>query len=193
MAVRVLWVVKGLGPGGAERLLVAAARAHDPEKVQVECAYVLPYKDHLVSALEEAGVRCTCLSRRDSDKQWPVALRTLISAGGFDVVHAHSPVPGSVARAIVRTMPADRRPALMSTEHNTWARHRAPTRWLNMATGRWDEVTFAVSEETRASISGPAASRAKVLTHGINVELAAAQVRHRAEARSELGIDPGPW
>ena len=25
MAVRVLWVAKGLGPGGAERLLVAAA------------------------------------------------------------------------------------------------------------------------------------------------------------------------
>ncbi len=190
MAVRVLWVVKGLGPGGAERLLVAAARAHDPRKVQIECAYVLPYKDHLVSALESAGVRCTCLSQRDDDIRWPLTLRALISEGGFDVVHAHSPVPGSVARTIVRTMPANRRPALMSTEHNTWARHRLPTRLLNGATGRWDEVTFAVSEETRASISGPAASRAQVLTHGIDVDEAAAQARGRDEVRSEFGIDP---
>ncbi len=190
MAVRVLWVVKGLGPGGAERLLVAAARAHDPQKVQIECAYVLPYKDHLVSALEVAGVRCTCMSQRDDDRRWPLALRRLIVEGSFDVVHVHSPVPGSVARSIVRTMPAERRPALMSTEHNTWARHRIPTRLLNSATGRWDDVTIAVSEETRASIRGPAASRATVLTHGIDVDDAAAQARHRDEVRSELGIDP---
>ena len=47
-----LWVVKGLGPGGAERLLAAAARPTTAERVQIECAYVLPYKDHLVAALE---------------------------------------------------------------------------------------------------------------------------------------------
>ena len=33
--VRVLWVVKGLGPGGAERLLVAAANAHDADRFQL--------------------------------------------------------------------------------------------------------------------------------------------------------------
>ena len=188
MAVRVLWVVKGLGPGGAERLLVAAARAHDPERVQIECAYLLPHKDHLVSALESAGVRCTCLSDRDGDPRWPVALQRLIRAGGFDVVHVHSPVPGSVARAAVRSMPREARPALMSTEHNTWARHRAPTRLLNAATSRWDEVTFAVSEETRSSMSGPSAGSAEVLTHGIDVAAVAAARADRGAVRSELGL-----
>ncbi len=56
MQVRVLWVIKGLGPGGAETLLAAAARAHDGQHFHIECAYVLPYKDHLVGVLE-AGRR----------------------------------------------------------------------------------------------------------------------------------------
>jgi glycosyltransferase involved in cell wall biosynthesis/predicted N-acetyltransferase YhbS len=190
VAVRVLWVVKGLGPGGAERLLVAAARAHDPRSVELECAYVLPHKDHLAGALEGAGVRCTCLSSRPRDLTWPAALRALLVAGDFDVVHVHSPVPGSVARSLVRTLPPDRRPALISTEHNTWRRHRAPTRWANRATSRWDAATFAVSAETAASMSGATAARARVLLHGIDVASVAQQRTQREAVRAELGIGP---
>jgi glycosyltransferase involved in cell wall biosynthesis/GNAT superfamily N-acetyltransferase len=190
VTVRVLWVVKGLGPGGAERLLVAAARAHDPRRVHVDCAYVLPHKDHLVGALEAAGVRCTCLSSRARDPSWPVALRRVLAAGDFDVVHVHSPVPGSVARAWVRAMPPERRPAVISTEHNTWQRHRAATRWANRVTSRWDAATFAVSGETAASMSGPAAARAHVLLHGIDVAGVAEQREHREAVRAELGIGP---
>jgi L-malate glycosyltransferase len=65
--IRVLWLIKGLGPGGAETLLAAAARAHDHEAFHIECAYVLPYKDHLAEQLEQAGVRCHCLSTKRSD------------------------------------------------------------------------------------------------------------------------------
>ena len=35
--VSVLWVVKGLGPGGAEHLLAAAAKVHDRERFRIEC------------------------------------------------------------------------------------------------------------------------------------------------------------
>jgi glycosyltransferase involved in cell wall biosynthesis len=193
VTVRVLWVVKGLGPGGAERLLVAAARTHDPERVRLECAYVLPHKDHLAAALEDAGVRCTCLSHRAHDPAWPLALRTIVGSGRYDVVHVHSPVPGSVARAAARTVPADRRPVTLSTEHNTWAGHRLPTRWANRWTSRWDAATFAVSEQTRSSLAGPAAARAQVLTHGIDVAAVAAQRASRDAVREELGLDPHEW
>ena len=54
---RVLWLVKGLGPGGAERLLVAAAAHHDRARFDITCAYLLPWKDHLTDQLESAGVR----------------------------------------------------------------------------------------------------------------------------------------
>ncbi len=64
VAVRVLWLVKGLGPGGAERLLVEAARAHDLSRVQLTCAFVLPWKDHLVAELEAAGCVAKVIARQ---------------------------------------------------------------------------------------------------------------------------------
>ena len=43
MPRRVLWLTKGLGPGGAERLLVELARRHEiPDRVDLAAAYVLP-------------------------------------------------------------------------------------------------------------------------------------------------------
>ena len=190
MAQRVLWLVKGLGPGGAERLLVEAARVHDPARVALSCAYVLPWKDHLVADLEAAGVRCTCLSTVRSDRSWPLRLRRLLADGEFQVVHGHSPLPLAVARILVRTLPRGKRPAVMSTEHNGWRSHRLPTRWLNRLTGRHDAATFAVSDQVRESMRGPAAARAVTLVHGIDVAATAAQRAHRAEVRAEFGLAP---
>ncbi|MGR6997459.1 hypothetical protein ACU686_04020 [Yinghuangia aomiensis] len=59
--VRVLWLTKGLGRGGAEQLLVNCARHVDTERFEVEVAYVLPWKDALVPALRAAGVTVHCL------------------------------------------------------------------------------------------------------------------------------------
>ena len=81
MATRVLWLTKGLGPGGTERLLVELARARDPARVEPVVAYVLPWKDHLAGELEEAGVETVCLSTRRQDPQWPLRLRQLIGGG----------------------------------------------------------------------------------------------------------------
>jgi len=52
--MRVLHVVKGLGPGGAERLLVSLAGVRAPE-VAFEVAYLLPQKAHLVPELAAVG------------------------------------------------------------------------------------------------------------------------------------------
>jgi len=188
--VRVLWVVKGLGPGGAERLLVAAAGAHDTDQFQIECAYVLPWKDHLVGDLEAAGVRTHCLSTRRSDLRWPMHLAQLIRSGGYDIVHVHSPLPASVARLAVRSMRAADRPGLVSTEHNRWETHRFPTRLANRSTSRWDDASFAVTNEVGASMSGPAADQVVTLRHGIDLEQVAAARAHRAAVRAELGIGP---
>lgn len=190
MAARVLWVVKGLGPGGAERLLVAAAQAHDHTYFQIECAYVLPWKDHLAGELESAGVRCTCVHPRRRDWRWPWRLRQVIAEGGFDIVHVHSPLPGSVARLAVATLPKAKRPVVMSTEHNSWGTFAAPTRWPNRLTGRRDAAVFAVTDEVRASMRGPAAAKAQTLVHGIDVARVAGARRDRATVRAELGLAP---
>ena len=186
VTLRVLWVVKGLGPGGAEHLLAAAARVHDRERFQIECAYVLPYKDHLTGDLEAAGVRTICLSTGDRDLRWPLRLARLIGKGEYDVVHVHSPLPASVARLAVRGL--RHRPRVVATEHNGWASHSRPTRWANRFTSRWNDATFAVSEEARASITGKAAPTAATLVHGIDVARTAAFAADSDAVRAEFGI-----
>jgi glycosyltransferase involved in cell wall biosynthesis/predicted N-acetyltransferase YhbS len=181
-------VIKGLGPGGAERLLCAAARAHDRDRFHIECAFVLPYKDHLAEELERAGVRTHCLSRKRTDYWWPRRLVELVRDGEWDIVHSHSPLPGSVARLATRTIRKSERPKLVSTEHNRWATHRGPTRWLNTFTSRWDDVSFAVTDEVRGSMTGPVAGRVETLQHGIDVEAVAKMIADRAAVRDELGI-----
>src|SRR5262249_17495205 len=112
VTLRVLWLIKGLGPGGAERLLVehAASGAHDG--FEYEAAYVLDWKQHLVPELEAAGVHTHCLGvRSELDPRWAVKLQSLLRHGAFDVVHAHSPFVASVARVETRTLPRARRPA----------------------------------------------------------------------------------
>lgn len=187
MTVRVLWVVKGLGPGGAEHLLAASARCHDRERFHIECAYVLPYKDHLTGDLEAAGVTTHCLSRSGRDLRWPLRLARLVRKGGFDVVHVHSPLPASVARLAARGM-GSRRPRFVSTEHNGWASHSVPTRLANRLTSRWNDATFAVTEETRSSMRGAAAKHAVTLVHGIDVARTAAFAADRAEVRRRFGV-----
>jgi len=183
--VRVLWVVKGLGPGGAERLLVAAAQAHDRSTFEIDCVYLLPWKDHLAGELEAAGVRTTCIG---DGPGWPMRLARLVRNGGYDVVHAHSPLPGSIARVATRTVPVRRRPVTVTTEHNTWPSHRPATRWLNRVTSPLDAATFAVTQETLASMRGPTRHRARVLIHGIDVRAVASAWQRRGDVRRELGL-----
>ncbi len=191
MTRRILWVIKGLGPGGAERLLVGTAAKLAASKIALTCAYVVPVKRHLVPEMEAAGVRCECVSTRSRDPLWPVRLARLVRRGGFDVVHVHSPLPGSIARLAARTLPRSRRPMVLTTEHNSWATYRRATRLVNRLTSRWDRHTFAVSKEAAQSVTGPAAQHVSVLTHGIPVVQVRSRLAERERMRAELAIAPG--
>lgn len=188
MAVRVLWLIKGLGPGGAERLLVNAAAVHDHQRFSLECAYVVPQKQHLVPALQEHGVECHCLSRRSRDLLWPVRMRRLLVRGRYDVVHFHSPLVAAAGRLVTLTLRRRDRPVRITTEHNSWATYSWPTRQLNRITARLDHRTFAVSREAAESMTGPARSTVSVLHHGIDVAATAALVGERDRVRAELGL-----
>lgn len=188
--IRVLWLVKGLGPGGAERLLVSLARAHDPSRVRIAAAYVLPWKDALVPELEAAGVETTCLggSRGASDLRWVARVRQLIASGRFDVVHSHSPLVASAARLAVKTVPRRTRPALVTTEHNAWGTFAIPTRVLNAVTAPMDRASFAVSDHARSSMWWPSLrARTEVVVHGVDLAMFAAARRDRDRVREDLG------
>ncbi len=192
MAVRVLWVIKGLGPGGAEHLLAETAGTIDRARAEVTCAYVLPWKDHLVGGLERAGVRTVCVGRAaqgERDPGWPLRLARLVRGGDWDVVHVHSPLPASIARIAAWSVRGSR-PQVITTEHNAWGTFQWSTRLLNRLTIRRDHTVFAVSDEVLTSIKGSTRKRAVTLRHGIDIGKAATFALARDEVRAELGIRP---
>lgn len=188
--LRVLWVVKGLGPGGAERLLVSMAEAVRRPGIEIEVAFVLPHKQHLRPALEELGVRTHLVGRGPRDLRWPWRLAQVVRGGDVDVVHVHSPLPGGVARLAAATA-GRRRPRLVSTEHNQWGSHAVLTRALNAATWSLDDVHLAVSTEVADSVR-PRRRRARVevVVHGVPLDAVRAAAAHREATRAELGLSP---
>lgn len=184
--VRVLWLIKGLGAGGAERLLVSAARVGDHDRFRYVAAYVVPHKDALVPELTALGVPSHCLSDGGRRVPWPVALRRLLETERYDIVHLHSPLVAGVARLVVRTLPRRRRPAVVSTEHNAWDSYVWPTRLLNAMLHRTDRCRWAVSDRVRDSIWRPLRGGVQVLVHGIVVQDVAVRTDGVA-SREELG------
>jgi glycosyltransferase involved in cell wall biosynthesis len=183
--VRVLHVVKGLGPGGAERLLVSVAGVADREVVHHEVAYLLDGKQHLVPELEAIGVPTHLLAgpRGLADVRWPGRLRAL--ARRADIVHLHSPAVAAVARPALRTMRGG--PVVVSTEHNLWSSHSPVTRGANALTLPLDRVRWAVSAEVIASEWAAWRPKTEVLVHGVPLATLQARRGERDGARAAQG------
>ena len=183
---RVLWLIRGLGPGGAERLLVAHALTGSAD-FAYEAAYQVAAKDQLVPELEAAGARVT---RIGSGPTWPLELRRLVAEHEIDLVHAHSPAMAAGARAALRLLPGGRRPALVYTEHNRWDAYRGPTRWANALTMPLEDHVFAVSDEARRSVFARYQPKVEPLHHGIDGRHLLTLAGDPAETRAELGLGP---
>jgi glycosyltransferase involved in cell wall biosynthesis len=185
----VLWVIKGRGPGGAEHLLVSYARRLDREAFDVSVAYVLDWKTALVEPLRAEGVAVHCLGvKRATDPRWLVNLRRLLVEQPVDVIHVHSPLVAAGARAVRRSL--RRPPAMVSTEHNSWASHDRWTRLLNRVTYGLDDAHIAVSPQVVGSLPPALRDRTEVVVQGLDVEAAQALATDRDGIRAELGIPP---
>jgi glycosyltransferase involved in cell wall biosynthesis len=189
--VRVLWLIKGLGPGGAERLLTMLAEVRDESAFEYEAAYLLRAKGDLVAELESRGVAVQCL---DGGPEWNLGwarrLRQLLVERRFDVLHLHSPYVAGVARLAVRSLPRSRRPAVVSTEHVPWSGYALPTRILNAVTFRLDDEHIAVSPAVASSIPGRYRAHTRVVEHGIFVDRVRTLRGDRERVRAQLGVGP---
>ncbi len=177
---RVLILIKGLGAGGAERLLVTAAAFADRERFEYSVAYLAAGEDALRPELETAGLDVTCLDGARG-AGWLRRLRALAASDRIDLVHAHSPYVAAGARLVL-----PRRLPFVYTEHDVWAGYRRATALINAATyGRNDHV-FAVSDRVRASIRrrGPAV---ETLYQGHDPR--ASDRADRGAMRAELGVE----
>src|SRR5271156_264217 len=119
--LRILLVIKCLGFGGAERLLVDMVARGDRHSFEYEVAYVLAAEHALVPDIVSTGTPVHGLEGRgNSDLRWMGRLRRLIVDGRFDVVHFHLPYTAALGRLVVASLPSGRRPAVVYTEHSLW-------------------------------------------------------------------------
>jgi glycosyltransferase involved in cell wall biosynthesis len=189
---RVLVLIKGLGLGGAERLVVDLMAHRDREHFDYEVASVLAGHDELAPALAEAGVAVHRLGARAStDLRWVARLRRLLHAGGYDVVHSHLPYAASFARLAVLSLPPGRRPALVYTEHSLWNKAAVLTRALNRATVGLDRALIVVSPAARDALPPSLRAQAQVVVHGVDRTRMAELVERRPALAARLRHEGG--
>jgi len=188
-AARLLWLAKGLGLGGTERLLSLGLPHVDRDRFEIEVAYVLPWKDALVEELRSQGVTVHCLGSPSPRAAWPARLGRLLRTRAYRLVHTHSPVPAVAARLML-----PRGVALVHTEHNEWPRYRRATRVANAATYGRNAAVLAVSQGVADSVRPPRwvrgarFPRVEVLHHGYDEGRVRRGADARVKARALLGL-----
>lgn len=194
-----LLAIKGLGHGGAERLvtdLVAVSNSSTQGRAEYEVAYLLAHQDGLATLIEASGTPVHCLGAGGNlDPRWMLAFRRLLLQGNFDIVHFHLPYTAAFGRLVVLTIPRDRRPVTIYTEHSLWNKVAVLVKNLNRATVRRDRALIAVSQAAYDALPRDLQPRARVVVHGIDLDrsrsLASRREEIRAAVRAELEVPPG--
>lgn len=175
----VLVAIKGLGIGGAEKLISEAIPFWDRTSYDYRVAYFLPWKDQLVDEISAHGVPVHLLGgTRGLDPGAGVRLRNLIRKADIAIVHVHSPAVAVIARVV---SPA----RVVYTEHNVVDSYREPTRTLNRLTYGRNAAVIAVSDAVASSVSSFAGPSPRVIRNGVSCVVSSEEAQ---AIRSELGI-----
>ncbi|MEZ4866338.1 MAG: glycosyltransferase [Caldilineaceae bacterium] len=178
---KILILIKSLGLGGAERLLVDSLPYLDQTRFAYHFAYIVPWKDTLVAPLRAAGFPVTCLGGHATHQQ-PAATSQPPPANSHQPaatitaprsIHAALTMPLAYRRLVqlqrqehFALIHADLPTAgilarlvgrrlgvpVVYTEHNLLERYHPLTRWAHQATFGWQQCVLTVSEEVQASI-----------------------------------------
>jgi glycosyltransferase involved in cell wall biosynthesis len=190
--LRILLTTKGLGHGGAERLLVEMLAARDAAAFDYELAYVMADADTLAPAVADLGVPVHPLGATSNpDLRWVRRFRRVLTEGRFDIVHFHLPYAAALGRLAVLSLPARRRPLTVYTEHSLWNRVSPPVKALNRLTVGRDAALLAVSPAAYDALPAPLQERAVVVVHGIDQAAPARAVVRRAALRAALRQELG--
>jgi glycosyltransferase involved in cell wall biosynthesis len=101
-------------------------------------------------------------------------------------------LPAALARVLVRLGVAGRGGHHVSTEHNRWQSHRAPTRLANALTLPLDGATWAVSDEARDSVR-PTRLQERVVTLHHGADLARIRAAVDAPEAAPPPHEPGTF
>jgi len=185
--ITVVHIIKGLGRGGAERLLVSTIRNHS-STYQFHVVYFLTLKDHLVSELSSAGATVHLISASSPLQMFlklPALLR-LLRLIRPNLLHAHLPLSGAVAALAswVLGLP------LVYTEHNLPSRYHRPTQFIHFFTVRRALKLLCVSRVVLNDLTDRynVKSKTTLLENGVDTELFNLESFDKAELRKTFGI-----
>jgi glycosyltransferase involved in cell wall biosynthesis len=147
---KVMILIKGLGAGGAEKLLSTSIPYLNRECYDYEVAYLLPHKNDLVHEFQEAGIPVFCINGQNPyDPRSLFRMVKLLKERRIDLIHIHLPYTGIFGRIAARLANVE---AIVYTEHNVIDGYKPVTRLLDRLTYRFDKATITVSDSVRESV-----------------------------------------
>ena len=186
--IRVLHLIKSLGRGGAEVLLPETLRLHDHRRYEFHYVYFLPWKDQMVEQLRSLGgtVQCIPAASNASILFNTRGVIRYMRKNQIDLVHAHMPWTGTIARLIGRVT----KTPVVYTEHNIQERYHWMTRVINKLTFNWQRACIAVSADVMSSIVKhihPVIPM-HLVPNGVNTDAFRRDMSTGAQVRRDLGI-----
>ena len=153
--MRVLYLIDGLGSGGAQRQLVTLVKGLDRAIVEPEVALYNPQR-HFVPELERSSVPVHQLGVSGGrDPRVVMRLRRLLLRGDFDIVHTYLTRPGILARLAKVGLDG---PRIVVSERNvTLGESRAVLAVERIMAGRTDAMIAnadAVKKHVERLVSG---------------------------------------
>lgn len=176
---RILILIKGLGIGGAERLISEGSRFWSTDDFEYRVAYVLPWKNDLVPDLASNGIEAVCLGGGTWSLNAPARLRSEVRSWRPALIHAHLPTTGILARVMTSA-------PVVYTEHNLAGSYRPMTRVLNRLTYGRNREVIAVSDAVAASLARYPGPRPRTIPNGVLVTTTD-DVRRRVREELEIG------
>lgn len=185
---RVLHLIKALGRGGAEVLLTEGLAVADRNQFLYSYAYLQSQPDDVAADLRVQRARVHCF-HIDGNLQMLIGARRIaryLQEQDIDIVHAHLPVAGVVARLAGRLAEVP----VVYTEHCPIESYHPLVRGLGLLTWRWQERVVAISEDVADSIRANAGEAVPVQTvwNGVNTKRFSSDQEDGRAVRSALGI-----
>lgn len=175
--IKVLHLIKSLGRGGAEKLIPETALVHDQSRFEFHCLYFYHQDQNIVEELIQAGIQVHLIPSGNLGLFFQVPkVREFVKQHQFDLIHAHLPWAGILARYVGKKLQIP----IVYTEHNTWDRYNRVSYWGNRLTFKKQDVAIAVSNEVALSMrlnsiwdpyQRGGRLKVKVVQNGVNTEV----------------------
>jgi L-malate glycosyltransferase len=186
--IPVLHLIKSLGRGGAETLLVETLSTHNKEKFIFHYIFFLPWKNQLVAELE---LMDGIVSNFPAVNNLRIIFQfkkliCYIKHHNIQIIHCHLPWAGFLGRLIHYKSGI---PVIYS-EHNKQERYHFLTRFINTLTFNAQSLAIAVSNDVKTSIQNYIQPKIPVKTifNGINTEKYRRNSNAGLKIRSDVGI-----